>query len=402
MKILLIDDDPFSLRLLSIQLRAFGLSRHGYVDILSCSSGAEACELLAREQDVALVFCDLQMPGMDGVELLRYLERTGYAGGLVLFSGEHARTLQAVGQLAKALGLDLLGTIGKPVSREALQALLERALPPEAARPRRGNGQDPGVSAEEVASAIARGEVVNHYQPKVELATGTIVGMEALARWRHPSLGLIAPQALAPLHGDAELARTMAMGVARQAFRDLRQLHQLGHRIDLAINLSLAALSSIDFPDVLAGEAEAAGVPLHCLVLEVTEGRLMDEPQLQLDILSRLRLKRVRLSMDDFGTGYSCLSQLRDLPFDELKIDRSVVHGMSKDSSLRAMVETSLALGGELGIQAVAEGIEEGDDLELLRELGCHMGQGPLFGGAMPIHEFAGWLQGKDRDRASG
>jgi EAL domain-containing protein (putative c-di-GMP-specific phosphodiesterase class I) len=131
---------------------------------------------------------------------------------------------------------------------------------------------------------------------------------------------------------------------------------------------------------------------LHHLVLEITESRLMDNPQVQLDVLTRLRLKQVRLSIDDFGTGYSSLEQLRDLPFDELKIDRGFVHQAARTPSLRAILEASLGLAQELGLRTVAEGVEEREDWDLLCASGCDMVQGFFVAKPMPGVEVDGWL----------
>ncbi|WP_204109534.1 EAL domain-containing protein [Rhodanobacter sp. FDAARGOS 1247] len=387
MKILLVDDDPVALKVLSIQLRNLGT---GEVEVVCRTGGQAALEVLEQEQDIGLVFCDLQMPGMDGVEFVRHLVHLRYAGGLVLVSGESSRTRQAVEQLAQAHGLQIVGTLGKPVTIEALRRVLDEAV--KAGRPRDPILPAPSYAPDELAVAIRQGQLRVHYQPKVSLATGKVMGLEALVRWQHPRDGLVMPDHFVPMSEKHGLVGTLGVEVVREALGDLRRWLEAGHELDLAVNVPFGDGFSLDYPDVLVEQARVAGVPLRHLVLEITESHLMDNPQVQLDVLTRLRLKQVKLSIDDFGTGYSSLAQLRDLPFDELKIDRSFVHHASRSPSLRVMLESSIGMARELGLRTVAEGVEEREDWDLLRSAGCDMVQGYFVARPMPGHEVDGWL----------
>ena len=387
MKILAVDDDPFVLKLLSVQLRSVGPAN---LDLVCHTSGQAALNFLEHDQHVDIVFCDLQMPEMDGVEFVRHLVRLCYDGNLVLFSGETPRTRQAVEQLARAHGLHVLGTLGKPMTTESLLDLLARAVP--APSPPSPVAQVPTYAPADLQRAIRQGELLNYYQPKVELATGKVVGFEVLVRWQHPRDGLVMPCHFVPMAEAQGLGGHLGVVVMREALNDMRRWLDAGHQFDLAVNVPLGTVSSLDYPDFLVEQADAAGVPLHHLVLEITENRLMDNPQVQLDVLTRLRLKQVRLSIDDFGTGYSSMEQLRDLPFDELKIDRGFVHQAAHTPSLRAILEASLRLAQELGLRTVAEGVEERADWDLLRASGCDMVQGFIVAKPMPGDEVAGWL----------
>jgi EAL domain-containing protein (putative c-di-GMP-specific phosphodiesterase class I)/CheY-like chemotaxis protein len=387
MKILLVDDDPVTLKVLSIQLRNLG---SGQVEVVCRTGGRAALDVLEQDQDIGLVFCDLQMPEMDGVEFVRHLVRLEYAGGLVLVSGESSRTRQAVEQLAHAHGLRIVGTLGKPVATESLRRVLNAAV--TAGRPPDPVRSTPSYAPDDLELAIRQGQLRNHYQPKVDLATGKVVGLEALVRWQHPRDGLVMPDHFVPMSEQHGLVGALGVEVVREALRDLRRWLDAGHELDLAVNVPLGDVSSLDYPDGLVEQARVAGVPLHHLILEITESRLMDNPQVQLDVLTRLRLKQVKLSIDDFGTGYSSLAQLRDLPFDELKIDRSFVHHASRSPSLRVMLESSIGMARELGLRTVAEGVEEREDWDLLRLAGCDMVQGYFVARPMPGHEVDGWL----------
>ncbi|WP_240538340.1 EAL domain-containing protein [Rhodoferax sp. PAMC 29310] len=247
--------------------------------------------------------------------------------------------------------------------------------------------------ADELRAAIANGELVNYYQPKVVVATGEVVGVETLVRWRHPQDGMVFPDqfiGVAEAHGLIDvLTRVVLTGALAQA----KVWQDAGWVLRVAVNLSMVSLTSLDFPDFVAGLAAQAGVPPQGLVLEVTESRLMQDLRAPLEILTRLRLKRFRLSIDDFGTGHSSLTQLHDLPFDELKIDQSFVHSAWTNETLRAMYDASLGLARQLGIEVVAEGVEDRADWNFLRRTGCDLAQGYFIARPMPAADFPGWME---------
>jgi EAL domain-containing protein (putative c-di-GMP-specific phosphodiesterase class I)/CheY-like chemotaxis protein len=385
MKTLLVDDEPFALKLL-VRL----LDNLGVTEVDSRDSAREALALLESGNTVVeLVFCDLQMPEMDGVEFMRHLARIGYAGAVVLVSGEDERILKTVEKLALARQLNVLGTLHKPVSPHQLQRVLERYSPRGASAERKNRKN---YEPEELRGAIANGQLINHYQPKVMVASGAIAGMEALVRWQHPRDGLVMPDQFIGTAEEHGLIDGLTRVVLSEALHDAGNWHAAGLNLHVSVNVSMDNLAALDFPEFIAEEARAAGVPLTSLVLEVTESRLMKNLLAQMDILTRLRLKRIGLSIDDFGTGYSSLAQLRDIPFDELKVDRSFVHGAWRDASLRAIFDASLGMGHQLGMRIVAEGVEDLDDWNFLRQAGCDMAQGYLIAKPMPALELADWI----------
>jgi EAL domain-containing protein (putative c-di-GMP-specific phosphodiesterase class I) len=347
MTTLLIDDDPYALKLLARQLAQLGCA-----PVTLCERAHDALALLeTRFKTIGLVFCDLQMPDIDGVEFVRHLGRIGYRGSLVLVSGENGRILQTVQKLAQAHHIHILGALAKPVSSEQL------------------------------------------------LASGALIGVETLVRWQHPQAGLVLPDrfiATAEAHG---LIDALTRVVLTAALRQARVWRDAGLDLQVAVNVSMDNLAALDFPDVVAQIANDAGVPLSSLVLEVTESRLMKDVRAPLDILTRLRLKRIGLSIDDFGTGHSSLAQLRDIPFDELKLDRSFVHGAANDPALRAIVAATLAMARQLGMKAVAEGLEDRADWDCLRGLGCDVAQGYLIARPMPGGDLPGWRVEWERRR---
>jgi EAL domain-containing protein (putative c-di-GMP-specific phosphodiesterase class I) len=165
-----------------------------------------------------------------------------------------------------------------------------------------------------------------------------------------------------------------------------------GYDLPVAVNVSMDDLTALDFPDVAAALARSVGIDPSLITLEVTEGQMMRKLSTVLDVLSRLSLKRFRLSIDDFGTGHSSLSQLRDLPFDELKVDRGFVHGASTDETRGAICGASLRMAHQLQMQVVGEGIENQEDWEFLRSRGCDVGQGYFISRPMPAADVVDWV----------
>ncbi len=395
MRLLLLDDDPFALRLLARQLAQLGAT-----DIACCGSANEA--LAALDQDDGgydAVFFDLNMPGMDGVELLRHLARRHFRGGLVLISGEDQRVLQTVAALARAHRLRLAGTLRKPASPLQLAPVVE-GLP---LRPRNTDFTPlvESYGVDEVRAAIDARQMVNLYQPQIELGGHGVVAVEALVRWQHPQDGLVGPDRFVAAAEAGGLSAALTRAVLGAGLRDAGRWRAAGLDLRLSVNVSMRDLVDLDFPDEVERAVGAAGLAAGGLLLEITETQLSRDRLALLDIVTRLRLKRIGLAIDDFGTGYSTLSLLRDVPFDELKIDRGFVHGLADSAALQAMVEANVSMARQLGMRTVGEGVEREADRDCLRALGCDMAQGYLFARPMPAAEVADWIAAWNTRRPS-
>ncbi|MGD9859627.1 MAG: EAL domain-containing protein [Marinobacterium sp.] len=393
MRIFIIDDDPFIRHLMGHQL-----SELSQAQVYEFDGGVSAMDAITSEHHADdLIICDLHMPDKDGVELVRELGQIGFKGGLVLVSGEDARILQTVERLAQGLGLRLLDALQKPVSRHRLEQILqlnrERDLP-------QARRKVPPLPANELKQALSRNELINHYQPKVSVRSGEVTGVETLVRWDHPRDGLIYPDRFIAQAEELGLMDPLTFAVLRRALDDAAHWHQQGIELQVAVNISMDNLDALDFPERIEHELKQRGLPPTSLMLEVTESRLMRNRLESMDILSRLRLKRVGLSIDDFGTGHSSLAQLRDLPFNELKIDQSFVHGASHHASLRSIFEGCLSMAQKLGLHTVAEGVEDATDWAFLQYSGCDTAQGWFIARAMPPEQLPDWLQQWQQRRA--
>lgn len=384
-RILLLDDEPFMLKLLGRML-----ANLGFTQVTARDSGRVALELFDSPVDPPqLILLDLNMPEMDGIEFVRHLVERRYAGSLILVSGEDERTLQATEKLAQAHKVEVLGYLHKPVAPEGLSALLEKWAPPALGARRMAKKI---YGADQVRTAIEQGELVNYYQPKVVVRTGRVVGVETLVRWRHPLDGMVFPDqfiGVAETHG---LIDALTRVVLAEALAQAGAWRRAGLTLRVAINVSMHNLAALDFTDFVAGLAAKAGVTPRQVVLEVTESQLLQDLRAPLEVLARLRLKRFRLSIDDFGTGHSSLSQLRDLPFDEIKVDRGFVHGAHGNETIRAIYEASLGLAKQMGMEIVAEGVEDQADWDFLRRTGCDLAQGYFIAKPMPAADLPGWI----------
>ncbi len=386
-KILILDDDTFMLELLSRML-----SNQGFTAVNSCDNGRDALKQIDNpntQPDVILL--DLNMPEMDGIEFVRHLVERHYAGSLILVSGEDERILKTAEKLVHAHEIPMLGYLHKPVKPQALTALIKKWVP--ASLQHNQPQKKKTYSMEAVRAAITNRELVNYYQPKVAVATGEVVGVETLVRWQHSDDGLVTPDQFIPIAEAHDLINDLTCLVLTNALAQASVWHQAGLMLRVAVNVSMDNLTSLDFQDLVVNLVTQAGVPPQKVVLEVTESQLMGDTRIPLEILTRLRLKRFRLSIDDFGTGHSSLAQLRDIPFDELKIDQSFVHRAWADETLRAMYDASLALARQLNMEVVAEGVQDQDDWKLLRETGCNLAQGYFISGPLLADDFLDWMK---------
>lgn len=365
------------------------LTSAGVTDITEAADGSEAVSVVTQPGGwFDIVLCDLRMPDRDGIETLRAFAALGVQSGIAIMSGEDERVIDTAALLTEAHGLRLLGTIQKPITVEKLEKVL--------ARLRSAGGEaSPNVVLAPIAdleNAFARREMQLVYQPKVAVTTGRLVGVEALIRWKHPEFGVFQPGAFVPLiERSAEHSAWLIEYTLREAIACAGRAQAAGRDLNVAVNLSRRAFDRLDLPEWIEGVCVEHNVPAGNITLEITETAVAHDAVRLLDVATRLRLRGFALSIDDFGTGESGLSQLKRLPFTELKIDREFVDGCSRSMTQRSVVEASLSLARSLGMTAIAEGVQQRADWEALTTLACDVVQGYFVAAPMGEEHLVQW-----------
>jgi diguanylate cyclase (GGDEF)-like protein len=244
----------------------------------------------------------------------------------------------------------------------------------------------------ELRAGLETAQLSVFYQPKSDAHTGVVLGMEALARWNHPTRGILSPDEFIPLAENTGLIGNLTFEVLRQALSQVRRWHLAGQRLGVSVNLSARQLTDLDLPRDVAAVLMEFGLPPSVLTLEVTESTIMADPSRTLTVLRKLAEMGVTLSIDDFGTGYSSLSYLKRVEAHELKIDKSFIMGMTHNSNDAVIVRSTIELGHNLGLRMVAEGVEDAKTWQLLRGLGCDVIQGYHLSRPLPPKEITDWL----------
>jgi EAL domain-containing protein (putative c-di-GMP-specific phosphodiesterase class I) len=245
----------------------------------------------------------------------------------------------------------------------------------------------------ELRGAVERDELLLHYQPKLHLRSGLMTRAEVLMRWQHPTRGMLSPASFIPIAERTGLIRSMTDWLLDHALRQCRVWQDAGAPIHVAVNISARSLLDQALPGKLQRLLDQWDVDPRFLKIEITESSIMADPAHALAILSMLQSMGVRLSIDDFGTGYSSLTHLRELPVDEIKIDKSFVIGMTRNEADASIVRTVIDLAHNLGKQVCAEGVEDRSTWQMLMELGCDLAQGYWIGRPMSAADLMAWLK---------
>jgi diguanylate cyclase (GGDEF)-like protein len=240
----------------------------------------------------------------------------------------------------------------------------------------------------ELRDALAAGQLVLHYQPKAEIATGKVRGVEALVRWAHPRRGLLLPGEFLPLAEHTGLGRALTAFVVDRALEEMAEFD-----LTVAVNLGPADLLDLGLPSEIDRLLRRRRFAPEQLRLEVSEDVVMADPERTLEVLRRLHAVGVRIALDDFGAGHSTLLMLKELELDELKIDRAFVMGMPGDPQDAAIVRSTVDLGRRLGLHVVAEGVASADAWALLSDCGCHSAQGFHVSPPVPVARLESWLR---------
>ena len=369
------------------------LENLGAKSIHEAEDGRSALEII-RElgHPFDIIVTDIDMPGMDGMSLIRSLGEASSGAALIITSGLDRSLLDTIETMSAAYGMRLLGTVEKPPTQERFADLISlywRAKPnPERFKPAREI-----FSLDEIIEGLQNDQFEPFYQPKIDLKTGRVKGAEALARWRHPRDGIVMPYAfLGLLEENSQIGELTWTMLARSA-RDCQEWRNAGLDLDVAVNLSVKQLADPGISDAITWQVTNQGLEPRHMTLEITESAAMTNVGRVLENLTRLRIKGFGLSIDDYGTGYSSMQQLTRIPFTELKIDQSFVMHAAHQESSRMILESSLDMARKLGVVSVAEGVETRDDLNLVRECGCDLAQGFFIARPMPSTDLPDWVR---------
>ncbi|MDD1015455.1 EAL domain-containing protein [Pseudomonas rubra] len=377
--ILIVEDHPF--QHLYVQHL---FSELGDFHLEVASDGAEALARLKR-REFDLVLTDLLMPGMDGVQFIQGLAALRCRPALAIMSATSRRMMMAAGLVARNLGVRVIGLISKPVQVTALRSLTEQLL---GLRNTVLPAPTPGFERQVILNALDNGQLQAWFQPKKALANGRIVAAEALVRWMHPEYGVLLPGMFLTalkLYGLEERLLWLVLG---QAIKAQAQWRTLGYDIPVSINLPTHLLNSHDLADrILEFVRNQHGVPGR-ICFELMECSVPQDMSNFYAGACRLRIMGFGLSQDDFGKGYSSYMNLVSTPFTELKIDRALVQGCNENEELAQALTSIVALGRQLGLTVVAEGVETAQELALLRKIDCTQVQGFLISHAVSSSQF--------------
>lgn len=372
LRVLVVDDHHFLRTAVQRMLVSLGVQT-----VLQANDGQRALDILRGDeaQAVDVVMCDLDMPGMDGMEFLRHLSSSKLAPvSVIIVSGLDTALINSVEKMTRAYGLRLLGAIEKPLSLDKLDTLL--ALHQQRQEDTLKSSAPNLCSLTDILEGVQLRQFEPFFQPKVDFRTRHVVGAEALARWRHPKHGLLEPRDFIQVLEKAGEIDALTFLILEESVGACHLLHELGHAITISVNLSLTSLTDPTLADRITQTVRSAGVDPRNMVLEITESATMTDAAHALENLARLRMRGFGLSIDDYGTGYSSMQQLTRIAFSELKIDSSFVKDVADNNALRIIVESSIDMAHKLQVKSIAEGVESQADWDTLKHMGCDAAQG--------------------------
>lgn len=379
--VLIVDDSELQRDFAAQVLRELGLSR-----VEQAEDGTAALAALANMAPPAVMLVDLEMPRMDGIELIHQIAQQNIELALVIVSSRERMLIKSAGDMISKLGLPLLAALTKPIKKEELLGALLKYASRIGEHALRAPG-DILFNKQNLMAALAAGEIKAFMQPQISLSNGEICSVEALARWLKADGSLIEPARFIEAFEYHGLMQELTLTILDQVLEAMQNWRQTGLNLAVAVNLAPSSLDDMQLANDIIARVRQSGIAPEKIVFEITESSMSQDMALFMGSLLKLRLSGFELSIDDYGTGFSTLEQLARLPFSELKIDRSFVSNADRDPRLETILESAINMSRGLDLRSVAEGIETQNEWDLLARLGCTTGQGYFIARPTPIEQ---------------
>jgi EAL domain-containing protein (putative c-di-GMP-specific phosphodiesterase class I) len=375
-KLLILDDDPSICESLRIIADSCGYQSS---TVSTVENFYDQYKVLNPE----IITLELNLGQEDGVELFRWLAKCNSKAKIILVSGYDEKVLHSAQLLGRSHDLNIIAALHKPIDIKQLKSILLSE-----------KKESVEITQASLKSAIENQHFMLFYQPKMEIQTQKLVGVEALLRWQLKKDTVISPNSFVEFAENNDLIEALSSMVNHLAIRECAEFHKQGLNIQMSINISPKLLRNLSLPDELFEIAKQHHCDPEKICLEITETAAMEynSPH-YLDILTRFRIKGFSVSIDDFGTGYSTLIELHRTPCNELKIDKSFVLNLKRDTPDYIIVRAVINLGHDFGMKIVAEGIESIESFDILKELGCDIAQGYYIAHPMPAEKLLRWAK---------
>ena len=362
----------------------------GVDNVVGAINGVDAIDKLSEEK-FDLVFIDLEMPIMDGVELSRKIAKNKLAPSVIILSSKDPSLISSIGTMAESDGLIVLGTFKKPMQINDLVNSLNRL------KTHTNSNETHKIYnrlvIDDLINGIKEQRITLFYQPKLTCKGLLLKGVEALARWNHPKLGFVSPVEFITAAEEFGIISELTHYLFDIALKQKVQWRDHGINFHLAFNLSPLSLADNDLAEKISSQVALHNIEPKEIVLEVTENAICGEISTAIETLAKLRLKGFKLAIDDYGTGFANAQQLSRVPATELKLDRILVDNVATRPQQLAILKSTVNLAKDLGLTTVAEGVENFDDFKLLFQLNVDLIQGYYFAKPMPPEKLIHWLQ---------
>jgi EAL domain-containing protein (putative c-di-GMP-specific phosphodiesterase class I)/serine/threonine protein kinase len=387
LRVLLVDDEVFVLGLGKRVLAKIGIEQ-----VETANNGEEAIGYLDECSETPdIIICDLNMPGMDGVEFSRHLGERNIQSGIIFLSGEDKRILQTAVRLGERHKLQMLGSIQKPIQKASLMELIQKFDPDRAAVPAQQTIE--AITVEELLAGLNNDAIELYYSPRVSLKDKTVIGVEVLPRWRHGQRGLLTAEAFMPLAQEQEQLDAVMETIWLKAMTQGCEWRADGLDFSMSVNYSSSSEIRLDLPEYIVAIVTEQGMDPASVIIEVKEDCLLRDINSSIEVLTRMRMMGLGLAIENFGSGKVSMEQLRDIPFSELKLDAALVKSAVQDNNARSLLESHIKQAKELELTIVADGVDTQQEWDLVVQLGCDETQGELISRPLSEQELVMWME---------